>query len=70
MFVFIKLHITAQSGPVTIEPIDSHYMPLILVLVLLMPRGFKGSIILITITSDQTRQRGRVCVFIELHITA
>ena len=61
MCVFIKLHITAQSGPVTIEPIDSHYMPLILVLVLLMPRGFKGSIILITITSIR-RDKGDVCV--------
>ena len=36
----IELHITAQSGPV----MPSHSMPLALIL----PRGIKGSMILIT----------------------
>ena len=49
LFLFHYLHITAQSGPRH----RSHYIPLALVL----PRDIKGSMILITKTSDQTRQR-------------
>ena len=58
--VFIKLHITAQSGPV--------------ILVILCPTRIdppkKGSMILMTETSDQTRQvYVCMCVFIKLRIT-
>ena len=53
--VFIKLHITAQSG-LPCHP--SHSMPLALIL----PRG---SMILVTKTSDQTRVCVCVCVFKE-----
>ena len=84
--VFIKLHITAQSGPAilvilchhAIRPCHpSHSMPLALID---RPKGV--SMILVTKTSDQTRQRSTlsllvqvllgvcVCVFIKLHITA
>ena len=47
MYVFIKLHITAQSGPVIYSFYATRIDP---------PEG--GSMILITKTSDQTRQRG------------
>ena len=47
VFVFIKLHITAQSGPV---------IPVILCHSIHPPKG--RSIIFTTKTSDQTRQRG------------
>ena len=45
--VFIKLHITAQSGPVILVIHATRVDP---------PKG--GSIILVTKTSDQARQRG------------
>ena len=45
--VFIKLHITAQSGPVILAFYATRINP---------PKG--GSMILVTKTSDQARQRG------------
>ena len=65
--VLIKLHIATQSGPIILAFYATRIDP---------PKG--GSMILITDTSDQTRQKGvcaRVClclclcIFIELNIT-
>ena len=58
MYVFIKLHITAQSDPVILA--------IIFYAIRIDPPKKGGSIILITKTSDQTRQR--VCVFVCIYL--
>ena len=57
--IFIKLHITAQSGLVILSFYATRVDP---------PKG--GSMILVTKTSDQMYVCMYVCIFIKLHITA